>query len=236
MDQDALSCGKQPVESFTTSESDDFVGFPGFSSSSVSEPSPIEAQSSNCETLITNSNMEDGSQAESSGGENLVLDSIEENGIYETSHYVQETLVGKRLATFESLQTSSLENLENGKSGNDTTTSNRSFQNVEGKLKPLFVPGFLGKGPRNKSMKREEEVQIESGDVSSAWKVNQTYSNGFAKTAFCNKIGREIKDQTEVERCQSDDEVFKMELDESVNHHNGDANLITANESGGSVV
>lgn len=236
MDQDDLTCGTQLVESITTSESDDSVGFPGFSSSSLSEPSPIEAQKSKCETLITNSNMEDGSQLESSGGENLVLDSIKENGIYETSDDVQENLVGKRLAPVESLQTSGLENLENGNSGKHTTTRNRSFQNVEGKLKPLFVPGFLGKSPRNKSMKREEKVLIESGDVSSAWKVNETYSNGFAKTAFCNKIAGEIKDQTEVERCQSEDEVFKMELDESVNHHNGDANLIIAKESGGSVV
>ncbi|KAK9274043.1 hypothetical protein L1049_018857 [Liquidambar formosana] len=188
----------------------------GFSSCS-SETS--ESCNLKCE-LPSNSDIEDGNSTNRSCAREVVLNSTEsslptQNGVSEkaeTSHEVpvasvksvEETPDETNPVNPKLLPISCPEKLEELKSGKGLPRSScidgaagklaGGYSSPGAKLKPLFTPGFLGKRPRNKSMMRNGNGPVESGESSSTCKVDSN-CNGFVKPGFLNQKGGKIRDQ-----------------------------------------
>lgn len=171
-----------------------------------------------------------------------------------TSSAVEESLNEVNPLRSNSMPISCPKKLEKDKSADGLQSSsfiyNGAGKSVGGnsstgvKLKPVFASGFLGKRPRNKSMKRDGNSSLESGKLEIACRVDST-CNGALKPDFLNQKGEETQDQAKAHVCcngfssvslvqeqlGNEVEMIDINITESRNISDGDANSAIADEN-----
>ncbi|KAL0447594.1 UNVERIFIED_CONTAM: Ubiquitin carboxyl-terminal hydrolase 18 [Sesamum latifolium] len=109
-----------------------------------------------------------------------------------TTHEVQEVKSANATSMTENVKCGSGSPLPDNDSNDAARKSNGESSRT--KLKPVFVPGFLGKHPRKKSIKQEKKASVElSGTMHEVHLNNQTHE--VLKSYLSSENGGFLKDE-----------------------------------------